>query len=313
MGCEGRQAVQAVAFSRGFPLRTPADRGVMLRDIAAAYESFPAGTARRNLAPCPLIDCLLRRAERVEEIAPGFGAWSKSFLGAHGLQDVLGVFGAGLGGVSAVVLIPLLEGRRPIALRTRDRLSFVAAHLGKGLCLRRAMAQTSAHGRADALTEGMLDTYGKPMDTRRYAQPKEGHETLLAAVRRMDLAHGALRRADPGEALRLWQGLVDGSWSLVEHVDSEGQHCILARRNTPGIRDAKALTARERFVVAYAAMGHRNKYIACLLRSSNATVAAHLASAQRKLGLSSRAELIRLFSTLAEAPEGAERRPRRRR
>lgn len=72
------------------------------------------------------------------------------------------------------------------------------------------------------------------------------------------------------------------------------------------MRDLKALTQRERSVLAFASMGHQNKFIAYLLGLSAGTVAAHLRSAQRKLGLASRAELIGSFASLVQvvaAPE----------
>ena len=50
-------------------------------------------------------------------------------------------------------------------------------------------------------------------------------------------------------------------------------------------------------------MGHQNKFIGCLLGLSAGTVAGHLQSAQRKLGLASRAELIRLAFLLQAAPD----------
>src|SRR5512143_2854719 len=69
-------------------------------------------------------------------------------------------------------------------------------------------------------------------------------------------------RADPDEALQLWRGLVDGTWSLVDHHDTDGKRYLLARRNQPGVREPTALTQNERSVLAFAAMGHQNKYIA---------------------------------------------------
>jgi DNA-binding CsgD family transcriptional regulator len=47
-------------------------------------------------------------------------------------------------------------------------------------------------------------------------------------------------------------------------------------------------------------MGHQNKFIAYLLGLSASAVASHLASAERKLGLKSRAELVARLGFLAE-------------
>jgi DNA-binding CsgD family transcriptional regulator len=88
---------------------------------------------------------------------------------------------------------------------------------------------------------------------------------------------------------------VDGTWSLVDHVESDGRRWVLARRNAPGARDPKALSPRERDVLALAALGHSNKYVGYLLGLAPSTVAGHLAAAQRKLRLRSRSELIAMF------------------
>jgi DNA-binding NarL/FixJ family response regulator len=118
-----------------------------------------------------------------------------------------------------------------------------------------------------------------------------------------------MRRAHPEEALNLWQALVDGTWSLVDHSDSDGRRFLLARRNEPGVRDPKALTSRERSVLAFAAMGHQNKYIGYLLGISAAAVSAHLDLVQRKLGLSCRPELIQRFAPLVAPAASLEERP----
>ncbi len=137
-------------------------------------------------------------------------------------------------------------------------------------------------------------------------EPLDHHQGLAEAVRRVDRARGLLRRTDPEEALQLWQGLVDGTWSLIDQCDSDGRRYVLARRNEPGVRDPRALTQRERGVAAFASMGHQNKFIAYLLGLSAGTVAGHLRSAQRKLGLASRAELILTFASLLQvAPDAA--------
>jgi DNA-binding NarL/FixJ family response regulator len=124
----------------------------------------------------------------------------------------------------------------------------------------------------------------------------------IAPPRAMENARGRLRRSDPDEALLLWQGLVDGTWSLVDQHESDGKRYLLARRNAPDVRDPLALTPRERVVLAFAAMGHQNKFIAYLLGLPVSKVAGHLAGARRKLRVTSRAELIRCFTPASDLP-----------
>lgn len=100
---------------------------------------------------------------------------------------------------------------------------------------------------------------------------------------------------------------MDGRWSLVDRIERDGRRYVLARRNAPDVRDPKALTERERAVVAFAALGHQNKLIAYALGLGlcPSAIATELASARRKLRFASRAALVREFAALVQA--GADR------
>jgi DNA-binding NarL/FixJ family response regulator len=136
--------------------------------------------------------------------------------------------------------------------------------------------------------------------------PGDGSTVQLAL---MDRARGALRRASPEEALSLWDALVDGRWSLIDHVDSDGRRYVLARRNPPGFRDLRALAPRECAVLALAAQGRSNKNIAAELGLAPSTVAGNLRSCQGKLGVSSRRALIELVSGTAASTMASACRP----
>jgi DNA-binding CsgD family transcriptional regulator len=179
----------------------------------------------------------------------------------------------------------------------------VAAHLTAGVRLRHALGvgEGEAGGAASGRPEAVLDPAGHALDAMGPARDRAARASLGEAVRRMERARGRLRRADPDEALQLWQGLVDGAWSLVDHHDTDGKRYLLARRNQPGVPEPTALTQRERSVLAFAAMGHQNKFIAYLLGVSPSAVTAHLRLARRKLGLASRGELIRIFAPVLHA------------
>jgi two-component system, NarL family, response regulator NreC len=73
-----------------------------------------------------------------------------------------------------------------------------------------------------------------------------------------------------------------------------------ARAATSG--DAAAvLTEREREVLALLAIGHTNLEIATLLYLSPRTVESHRANIQRKLGVRSRADLVRAAAEIEES------------
>ena len=95
----------------------------------------------------------------------------------------------------------------------------------------------------------------------------------------------SLRRASPGTAIVLPPAGEPGP-RLVRAVRMAGHD--LERR-----RDDDGLTARERDVVRLVALGHTNDEIAARLTLSVRTIETHRARIKRRLGLSSRAELVR--------------------
>ena len=107
------------------------------------------------------------------------------------------------------------------------------------------------------------------------------------------------------KALEVWQGLVDGRWSLVEHFDSDGKRFILAHKNPEGVLDPRGLTSMEARVSALAARGYGNKLIAYHLGMTEGTASSHLARAMAKLRIASRVEFVRMFGREA----AGERRP----
>ncbi len=123
-------------------------------------------------------------------------------------------------------------------------------------------------------------------------KPALEEETVREAVLRAERARLWTQQADRGEALARWQALVDGRWSLVERFEFGGRRYLVARENTLGARDPRGLTLRERQVAALAALGHPLKLIAYELGLSRPSVSASLASAMRKLGARTQAELL---------------------
>jgi two-component system response regulator NreC len=70
-----------------------------------------------------------------------------------------------------------------------------------------------------------------------------------------------------------------------------------------------ALSEREREVLRLLALGHTNPEIAALLYLSPRTIESHRASIQRKLGVRSRADLVRAAAEIAEQGETADDQP----
>jgi DNA-binding NarL/FixJ family response regulator len=134
---------------------------------------------------------------------------------------------------------------------------------------------------------------GRLVDASAAASGQHARESLREAAIALDQACGRLGRTDAGRAVALWRALIAGRWSLVDQFDRDGRRFLLAQRNDAALVGAGRLTERERQVAAFAALGHPNKLIAYELGLSTTTVATHLSHAAKKLGLRSRAALIR--------------------
>jgi DNA-binding CsgD family transcriptional regulator len=119
------------------------------------------------------------------------------------------------------------------------------------------------------------------------------------SLRRVARAAALLRGAgEPLGALELWLGLVEGHWMLVDRFDDDGRHYLVARQTPAELRYLRALTVVEGEVILAVAGGTSNKAIAFTLGAAASTVATHLSSAMRKLGVASRTELVALLGDL---------------
>ncbi|HEX4446126.1 MAG TPA: LuxR C-terminal-related transcriptional regulator, partial [Polyangiaceae bacterium] len=175
--------------------------------------------------------------------------------------------------------------KKPEAFNQSTQASWrrVSAHIAAGLRLCTKMAAGPA-ALSPETAEAVLTSSGRIEHATDTATPRAARDALQLGVRAIERARGPLRRSDPDEAIEVWRGLIAGRWSLVDHYDSDGRRYIVAHRNDPATPDPRALTERERQVVAYAALGQSNKLIAYELGLSPSTVGVLLARARAKLG-----------------------------
>ena len=101
-----------------------------------------------------------------------------------------------------------------------------------------------------------------------------------------------------GHSRVFWTALVEGRWSLVERVDSDGQRHYLAYENSPRALAYRALTPVEATVLDQSVQGLQGKYIAYSTGMSDTNVSASLSTAADKLGFRNRYELLRVAATL---------------
>jgi len=209
--------------------------------------------------------------------------WSDCWPG--GVVDSMGLVARDPNGDGFVVTVGL---DRVSVLNAREErfLGKVATHLGAGARLRR-----TGHSRRLDDAEAVLTPGGKILHAEKVAQGQRA--SLDDGRRRRDEARKTTHDAD--RALEIWKGLIAGRWSLVDHFDTDGKRFLLAMKNTPAVDKRGDLTPRERRVCALVAMGHRDKEVAYMLGLSVASVAAALHRARRKLNVSSRTELARIW------------------
>jgi len=253
-------------------------------EIVRAFMRTVDAEASRRLAFGPPVFTLS------EAMGPGFETSEMSVQGLHplGLRDALSVRTADAQSRGCVVNFGLTRCMR-LTAPERMRWSRVATHVAAGMRLRQKVAEA-------ATPEAVLRPDGRVEHAEPAAQPKAAREALRTAARSVDRARSRLRREDADAALELWKGLFAGRWSLVDRFESDGRRYILARRNDPDAPGHAALSRRESQVASFAAKGHGNKLIAYELGLAVSTVANHLATACRKLGLRSRLELSAMLA-----------------
>lgn len=223
-----------------------------------------------------------------------------------GLSDFLALHALDPCGRGLAIVAPLPAGTEPID-PAQERWLRVASHVSAGLRLCRALCEETAAANDFPLGgEAVLDPSARIVDAIGPATHPDARDALRSAARRADRARGRLRTDDAEEALRIWSGLIDGRWSLVDWHDADGRRFLVARRNDPNVSDPRALTSRERQVARYAALGHSSKHIAYELGLAPSTIATHLASAMRKLGATTLADLIFTMRRLDRTPPSPE-------
>lgn len=153
--------------------------------------------------------------------------------------------------------------------------------------------------------EVVIDPSGfRVTEAQGHAKSRKALESLREAALRIDRARGRMRESDPEKALELWTALVRGRWSTVDWFDSDGRRFVLGLPNAPNVSDPRGLSEREVQVVAYVVSGQTNKLIGYQLGLSKGRVSTVLGSAMRKLGVQTRAQLIKKLRDFGAVGKG---------
>ena len=216
--------------------------------------------------------------------ASGLGAALSSVPGwrtcwREPIVDALGLVGRDAHGDGFCACVGLTT-THALTQKEARLLTKLATHVGASERLRRRTVHVD---HADAV----LSAHGKVLHLATGAQHERA--TLDEGRKRRELAKKT--KHDAERALEIWQGLVAGTWSLVDHFDTDGKRLVLAMKNAPEVSPRADLTALERRVSSLATMGHRDKEIAYMLGVTLPSVGAALHRARNKLGVGSRAAL----------------------
>lgn len=222
---------------------------------------------------------------------PHFDRLEKEFP----VRDFFGMVAADPGGLGCVINAPLRE-REQTDDETRFFWGRVNAHIAAALRLRKRVPEltTALEGDIihDSTLEAIIGSSGRVEHATGAAESKDSRALLEEAAGRRVRARIRIKNLAPHEALDGWGGLIDGRWTLIDHLDCQGRRFVLARRNEPGTRRLPMLTVREAQVVGFAMLGHSPKLIHHELGITQGAVTMRLKSAYLKLGVRSQVELI---------------------
>ncbi len=283
--------------------RPPDAEAVELLDVHVA--SGPKDFAERHLRALSTTDPeLLRR-----QLRPGSATTGSEYAKddpeqlAHYVshvdycKDVLFLTAVDPKGVGVAIVAPLPEVTT-LSPQDAQRWQMLAAHVEAGHRLRQGITgedvgqenKSPLPNEADAIFDAknfrVTEAVGE-------ARGRTTARKLREAAIAIDRARGKMRNTDPDEALEIWKALVRGRWSIVDWFDTDGRRFVLAIPNPPEVTDPRGLSKRESQVVTAAAMGHSNKMIAYRLGLSTSRVSTVLRSAMRKMGVRTRAQLVK--------------------
>ncbi len=229
-------------------------------------------------------------------LAPTFSAPARmalqQFLNFTQAEDLVGMLGYPGDGWAFAMFVAL--DREGVAPSVREALRRLRIHVEASLRLRLfasadAVAVIRPDGALEHVREGALDE-----DTR-------------AAIGRhavsIDRARSARGRADAGGALSLWHALVEGRYSLVERLESDGKRYYHAFENAPHVRALRAITETEAVVLSLTLRGLSGKEVAYSTGLSQARISTALALAAERLGFTRREDLLRVGASLLQAHE----------
>lgn len=226
--------------------------------------------------------------ELLDQLPPGEERSLRAFDKQMGWRDALGFFGYPEPGVASVVFIGLDRQR----LDAREQSAFLrfAGHFDSALRMRM---------RPELAVAAVIAPDGSFRDLADPSLAKARREWFGDRVTEIEASR---TRASGRDDIQAWWALFDGRYSVVPLEESDGKRHYLLVNNPPVAEKHAKFTAREIEVVRMASRGFTSKSVAYNLGIAEGSVSQALGSAARKLGLSSRLDLLRVAGALFGVP-----------
>ncbi len=209
-----------------------------------------------------------------------------AYLRRYGARDSLGLVLHPEPGLAGVVFAGF-DRKCRISAHQRKVFTQLALHFETGCRLRlrpeSLRAVLSTEGKVEHLAAGVPNA-----------------EALRGRVKDIEKARRMRHRKDP-YALDLWEALIDGTASIVERFEGSARFYFVID-NAPATQPVRAFTQKEIDVLSYSTRGLSAKLVGYSLGLSASEVSSCLARATRKVGLSSRVDLVRLAAILTRDP-----------
>jgi DNA-binding CsgD family transcriptional regulator len=119
----------------------------------------------------------------------------------------------------------------------------------------------------------------------------------------MEQAAALLTPLEQGAAQSFGRELVHGEWKLIQRFDRDGRRFFVWQKDEAEKSAGRALTVRERVVLARVARGLGDRAVSAELGCSTSTVATHRLRAMAKLGIGSRTLLAQVLSGVSLAED----------
>jgi DNA-binding CsgD family transcriptional regulator len=229
---------------------------------------------------------------------------TKQHVLPYGVEDASSINVIDSAGKYLVVVGTVQRKAAPPSKPDAAHWTRVSSHLVAACRLRDRLLSMPVPTTADG--EAILTPDGGVQHATGSTTSRSARDILRDAVRARERALACARKSSAHDALDLWKGLVEGRWSLVDRFDSDGRRYVVAHANDPAAPGPRTLTAQERNITAIAAAGLPLKVIAYELGLSMPRVSNILRQAMAKIGVTSRAELVRIYLAARHAQQAHE-------